>query len=159
MRHFITKSRFLRIRFGLGSSPTGIYFPITEASAVFRRNTVKATSMLPVLAGRDGRVRYYMDVRSRPSHSQMFDKKTGRSLQSSRKTATPVLILPTTLSIVLPSLIAISMLVYWCNRPPINTARLGEESEKKECHDEWIEYYYNFGIEMRFERALIHLYL
>jgi hypothetical protein len=134
MRYFIPKSRFLGNRFGLAS--TGIYFPMEASLFCTGRNTLKANSMIPVLAGRDGRVRFYMDVRTRPSHSQMFDKKTGRSLQSSRKTATPVLILPTTLSIVLPSLIAISMLVYWCNRPPINTARLGEESEKKECHDE-----------------------
>jgi hypothetical protein len=66
-----------------------------------------------------GAVRQYMDVRTRPSHSQMFDKKTGRYLPPSANnvntTKTATTKIPTLLSIVLSSLIATGTMSYWWN--------------------------------------------
>lgn len=64
-------------------------------------------------------VRQYMDVRTRPSHSQMFDKRTGRVSRTPPQT-TKVRMIPTTLSIILPSAIAIGMMTYWWNNQTEN---------------------------------------
>jgi hypothetical protein len=74
-------------------------------------------------------VRQYMDVRTRPSHSQMFDKRTGRVSRTPPQTM-KVRMIPTTLSVILPSAIAIGMMTYWWKNRTEN-----DESSKQNVNE------------------------